>query len=222
MAVNYSVAPRKIRLLKDENGNVSFNTSADKAEVRFYAYPQVGSVMTFEQFAEHVVSHDSKYHKGDVLAVVVEVMRCLKEQLLNGKRVQLSDLGVFSLKLSGPGAPSMTDFNTQTNITTIEVRWTPGKNFRDLRHDEDLVLNQVLTKEEDAEIKKAKKAASPSVKGENPSGNGPSGDNVPGGTTTDNSQQTTDNGQNPSGGNPSGGQQTTDNGQQPGGDDGLV
>ena len=213
MAVNYSVAPRKIRLLKDENGNVSFNTSADKAEVRFYAYPQVGSVMTFEQFAEHVVSHDSKYHKGDVLAVVVEVMRCLKEQLLNGKRVQLSDLGVFSLKLSGPGAPSMTDFNTQTNITTIEVRWTPGKNFRDLRHDEDLVLNQVLTKEEDAEIKKAKKAASPSVKGESPSGS-----DVPGGTTTDNSQQTTDNGQNPSGGNPSGGQQTTDNGQQSGGD----
>ncbi|MDO4957382.1 MAG: hypothetical protein Q4E60_10245 [Bacteroidales bacterium] len=218
MAVNFSISSMPVRLIRDKEGKLFYNT--DKSKVKFYAKAQAAGEMSFEEFAEHVASHNSKYHKGDVLAMIVEVNRCLHEELLNGKIISLSDLGTFSLVLSGPGAESVTDFNTTANIEKVKVRWKPGKLFKNLRQNDALQLKQVLTTKEDAEIKKAKKAASPSVKDESPSGSdSPSGDNVPGGTTTDNSQQTTDN---PSGGNPSGGQQTTDNGQQSGGDDGLV
>lgn len=147
--------------------------------------------MSFEQFAEHVAGHDSKYHKGDILAIVVEVMRCLKEELLNGKKIQLSDLGTFSLILNGPGAPSVTDFSVNTNITAVKVKWTPGEAFSNLRNDKGLMFTQVLTKKEDAAIKKQKRDASTSVKEENPSGDNPTG-----------GQQTE---------SPKGGQQTTDN-----------
>lgn len=167
MSVNYSISPMPVRLKKDDEGNVVYN--ANKEEVLYYAKAQSAGKMTFEQFAEHVASHDSKYHKGDILAMVVEVMRCLKEQVLNGVQVQLSDLGTFSLILNGPGAPSISDFSVNTHISHVKVKWIPGEAFKNLRHDKDLKFNLVLTKKEDAKIKKVMREASPSVK---PSENG--------------------------------------------------
>lgn len=193
MSVNYSISPMPVRLKKDDEGNVVYNPNKD--EVMYYAKAQSAGKMSFEQFAEHVAGHDSKYHKGDILAIVVEVMRCLKEELLNGKKIQLSDLGTFSLILNGPGAPSVTDFSVNTNITAVKVKWTPGEAFSNLREDKDLMFTQVLTKKEDAAIKKQKRDASPSVKEENPSGNNPTG----GQQSTDNGQQTGGN-TNPGGG----------------------
>lgn len=183
MSVNYSISPMPVRLKKDDEGNVVYNPNKD--EVMYYAKAQSAGKMSFEQFAEHVAGHDSKYHKGDILAIVVEVMRCLKEELLNGKKIQLSDLGTFSLILNGPGAPSVTDFSVNTNITAVKVKWTPGEAFSNLRNDKDLMFTQVLTKKEDAAIKKQKRDASPSVKEETtdtpqptpPADNTQSGDN---------------------------------------------
>ena len=183
MSVNYSISPMPVRLKKDDEGNVVYNPNKD--EVMYYAKAQSAGKMSFEQFAEHVAGHDSKYHKGDILAIVVEVMRCLKEELLNGKKIQLSDLGTFSLVLNGSGAPSVTDFSVNTNITAVKVKWTPGEAFSNLRNDKDLMFTQVLTKKEDAAIKKQKRDASPSVKEETtdtpqptpPADNTQSGDN---------------------------------------------
>lgn len=184
MSVNYSISPMPVRLKKDDEGNVVYNPNKD--EVMYYAKAQSAGKMNFDQFAEHVAGHNSKYHKGDIMAMVVEVMRCLKEGLLNGKTIQLSDLGTFALILNGPGAPSLTDFNVSTNITAVKVKWTPGEAFSNLREDKDLMFTQVLTKKEDAAIKKQKRDASPSVKEENPSGDNPTGGQQP----TDNGQQT--------------------------------
>lgn len=160
--VNFSISAMPVRLQKGADGQISYN--ADSTQVRYYAKAQTAARMNFDQFAEHVASHNSKYHKGDIQAVIVETMRCLKEELFNGKSIQLSDLGTFCLTLNGPGAPSVSDFNVQENITSIKVRWTPGSAFRNLRKDSDLQLVQVLTRDENADIKKAKKQASPSVK----------------------------------------------------------
>lgn len=182
MSVNYSISPMPVRLKKDKEGKVVYN--ANKEDVLYYAKAQSAGKMTFEQFAEHVASHDSKYHKGDILAMVVEVMRCLKEQVLNGVQVQLSDLGTFSLVLNGPGAPSISDFSVNTHITHVKVKWIPGEAFQNLRHDKDLKFNLVLTKKEDAKIKKEMRQASPSVKPtENETPNG-------GQQSTDSGQQT--------------------------------
>lgn len=194
MSVNYSISPMPVRLKKDNEGNVVYNPNKD--EVMYYAKAQSAGKMNFDQFAEHVAGHNSKYHKGDIMAMVVEVMRCLKEGLLNGKTIQLSDLGTFALILNGPGAPSLTDFNVSTNITAVKVKWTPGEAFSNLRNDKDLMFTQVLTKKEDAAIKKQKRDASPSV-------NSPS-----------DSQQTTDNSQQTGGNIQGGGSDQTDSGSQ--------
>lgn len=68
--VNYSISPMPIRLQKDTNGNINYNSNSEI--VKYYAKAQAAGKMTFEQFAEHVASHDSKYHKGDTLTVIVE------------------------------------------------------------------------------------------------------------------------------------------------------
>ena len=52
--------------------------------------------------------------------------------MLEGKRVKLGDLGDFQPRLRTEGAETTEDFNI-ANIKAVNVSWTPGKEFENLR-----------------------------------------------------------------------------------------
>lgn len=56
---------------------------------------------------------------------------CLVEMLLEGKKVQLGDLGNFWISLSSEGAESLKAF-TAANITSVNIIFTPGDDFQNL------------------------------------------------------------------------------------------
>ena len=57
---------------------------------------------------------------------------CLREQLLAGNKVSLGDLGSFHVELACDGADTTDEFNAQ-KIKDVNVRWTPGLEFKNLR-----------------------------------------------------------------------------------------
>ena len=61
-------------------------------------------------------------------------MACLREQLLAGNSVQLGDMGNFRVELQTEGAVTTDDFSAE-NIKAVNVCWTPGKRFKNLRDD---------------------------------------------------------------------------------------
>ena len=65
---------------------------------------------------------------------------CMREQLLEGKKIRLGDLGDFSILLSSKGAEDADKFSAQ-NITDVKVQWEPGAEFKNLIADAEFNLN---------------------------------------------------------------------------------
>lgn len=66
------------------------------------------------------------------MGVITAMVDCLREQLLQGNKVQLGELGSFYVRLSSKGVDKAEDFNASNNITSVTVRWDRGRNFGDL------------------------------------------------------------------------------------------
>ena len=71
------------------------------------------------------------YKRGQVKGVLSDMCSCLVEQLLEGKKVMLDELGNFWLSISSEGAESCETF-TSKNITAVNIIFTPGTDFENL------------------------------------------------------------------------------------------
>ena len=92
-----------------------------------HARAQVNEVMTLRDFTKHIAAH-GRYSRGKVNGVISDMCACLVEMLLEGKKVQLGDLGDFWITLNSKDAASCQAF-TAGMITGINVVFTPGKDF---------------------------------------------------------------------------------------------
>ena len=93
---------------------------------------QYSEKMSLAEFAEHISSHNSVYDKADVTAVLIKAVKCMKENLLAGKKIELGDLGEFFVTLSSVGVVNAEDYNPSLHVKSVNVNWTPGENFQNL------------------------------------------------------------------------------------------
>lgn len=95
-----------------------------------YAKAQVKEVMTFRKFVAHIAEHGG-HKRGQVKGVLSDTCSCLVEQLLEGKKILLDDLGNFWISLTSMGAENCEAF-TSKNITGVKIIFTPGEDFENL------------------------------------------------------------------------------------------
>ena len=180
-----------------------------------YAKNQVREVWDLDKFCKHIASHHAGYSRGMVKAILSDMCDCLVEQLLNGNKIKLGTLGVFSASISSEGAESVDKF-TEDNIKAVNINFNPGKDFENLIGQAEFKL--VASRIAQAAVLKAEKkgdgtvdleAAKKKANGSNENGGGgnkPSGD---GGDTPSGGGSTPGGGSGSSTENPGGG--TTDN-----------
>ena len=136
---------------------------------------------------------------------------CMREMLLEGKKIRLGDLGDFSLLLGSKGAETADKFTAQ-NINQVKVQWEPGKEFKNLIDDAE--FNLVASRSAQAAVLKAIREGKTNVDlnlpinpdggddgnggGTNGGGSGSTGDNTgtSGGNTGENSGNTDGTGDN--------------------------
>ena len=106
----------------------------DITETKAYGNAQVHEVIDLYGFAKHITDHGCSYDRGDVAAILVKAVDCLREMMLAGNKVNLGELGSFYVELATEGQKKTEDFNASC-IKAVNVRWKPGKNFKDLRKD---------------------------------------------------------------------------------------
>jgi predicted histone-like DNA-binding protein len=112
---------------------------AQITETKAYGTAQIHDNLDFDEFCKHVADHNCPFSKGTIKGVLTDAVACIREQLLGGNKVTLGDLGAFHIELACEGAVTTEDFSTD-NIKEVNVRWTPGKNFRNLRSDAEFQL----------------------------------------------------------------------------------
>lgn len=158
-----------------------------------FAVAQYSEVMTIDKFAKHIANHGCVYSRADIAAILYLAVDEMREQLLDGKKMRLGDLGDFSISLTSKGAENADKF-TSANITGVNVVWEPGADFKNLLGDAE--FNLVASRSAQAALLKALKAGESKVDldattggDDKPSGDGgdnkPSGDggSTPGGDT---------------------------------------
>ena len=173
--INYSIAMM---------GNPAKQEEPKKA----YGVAQYAEKMTLEQFSEHISDHNSVYDAEDVQAILGKAVKCLREMLLAGKKVELGKLGEFYVTLKGKGAETAKDYTPDTYVEKVNVVWTPGKLFADLK--KEATFNFVASRDEQTEAKRKAKAqeSTPAQKpsgGGSGSGGGQGADNPGSGTGSD-------------------------------------
>ena len=192
--INYSITARAV------NSNL-FEINQAKAEgkqpdakdvalvetvvTNYFATAQYTEVMTIEKFARHIADHGTTYSRADIMAILYMAVDCMREQLLEGKKIRLGELGDFSLSLSSKGAETAEKFSSQ-NIQRVAVSWEPGSEFRNLLADAE--FNLVATRSAQAAVLKAIKEGKTNVDISSPVNpdsdpSNPGSPSNPGGTT---------------------------------------
>lgn len=142
MAIPYSLALRLAKPGFPEKGN------------KTYPVAQYYQLLDLGKMAAHMAGHASKYSKGDIMAVTTELTSCIREQLLLGNKIQLGDLGAFSVTLISKGEDNAESFSTSL-IQKVKVHWEPSAEFTDLLNDCEFEF--VGTREAQAAARKAEK-----------------------------------------------------------------
>ena len=122
-----------------------------------FAVAQYADVMTIEKFARHIATHGCVYSRADISAILYMAVDCMREMLLDGRKIRLGDLGDFSVSLTSKGAESADKFTSQ-NITAVNVVWDCGPEFKNLIADAE--FNLVASRSAQAALLKAIKSGS--------------------------------------------------------------
>lgn len=174
--VNYSIVMRPVNTnlleinmakarVKEARAAGEEPTAEDLAlvasEVRkAFAVAQYAELMPIEKFAKHISTHGCVYSRADISAILYLAVDCMRELLLEGKKIRMGDLGDFSVSLSSRGAADAQSFSAQ-NITDLKVIWEPGVAFKSLLPDAE--FNLVASRAAQAKVIKAIKAGESSV-----------------------------------------------------------
>ena len=78
------------------------------------------------------------------ISILTMAVDCMREQLLAGQKIQLGDLGDFSISINSIGAESSAAYNPAIHARKLNVNWSAGTRFRNLL--EDAVFNLVATR----------------------------------------------------------------------------
>ena len=189
--IKYSIVQRTVNLAEQAMAKQNGTEDSFVPKVKFYGAAQQTDCLTLDQFAKHISEHHSKYGKGDIYCVLVEMVSCMREQLLLGNKISLGDMGSFYITLSSKGAEFYDEFSAQ-NITHVNVRWEQGQDFKDLLTDANFELVETR-KAAAATLKQVRESYPSRPEEENPEGSGNGGSSSDSGNTTPGGSDTGDN-----------------------------
>ncbi len=95
----------------------------NKAYGKYYAYPVVEQMVDLNALSQHMSEHNTPFSAGTIKGVLTDMVKCIKELLLEGRSVRVDDLAVFSLGIvNGEGADTPEDFSVSKNIKGLKLR----------------------------------------------------------------------------------------------------
>lgn len=108
----------------------------DEDVLRVYATAQKGQTMSLDDFARHIATHGSVYGRDVIYGVLLKMVDCLREKLLEGYVVELGELGSFYVNIVNANwqklPEDMDKFNAGIHIVGVNVVWRKGAEFKTL------------------------------------------------------------------------------------------
>lgn len=165
------------------------NPKIKEAYGKYYARPVVTQTVDLNGLAEHMTEHNTGFSPGATKGLLTDMVKCIKELVLQGLAVKIDDLAIFSIGLkTKKGADSEDDFSVAKNIEGVRLRARATGNLTSSKLD----IQASLKNAANLLVEDSRKTTTPSGPDGDGSGSGtndPSkGDSSQTGDNTDNSQ----------------------------------
>ena len=183
-------------------------TSQSELAGKIYARVDYKQELSVQDMAHHMAEHNTMFSEGSITGVLIDFVKCIREQVLMGNTVKINNLAIFKATVEGNGLDTLYDAQTDKVATAtlgtlkdgdktgpaVKVIKLLAQSTGDFTREElkkDVKFS--FTDKTKAEIAQAKGSLTP-----NPSPNGEGSENQGGGTNTGGDN-------NGGGGNPGGG-----------------
>ena len=99
------------------------NNNSDSSKFgKWYARAASDQTLETDALAAHMANHNSPYSAGVIAGVLKDMIKCVKELVLDGKKVKLNDLAIFYLGLQSTSADTPETFDVAKNIKAARLR----------------------------------------------------------------------------------------------------
>ena len=190
--------------------NITKNTMADSRMFgKWYARVEYKQTMGIREMARHMAEHNTPFSVGTIEGILIDFVKCTREQCLLGNTVKIDDLAIFKCTVEANGLTLAENYKVNCGLGTIPTTGPDGTGAPDFTKQAQAAVGTVkllaqatgdFTKKElndDVTFRWTKKAAETINAIIDPDGNASSGSSQSG----NQSQGGTDNG----GGNQGGG-----------------
>lgn len=165
------------------------NKKMEAAYGKYYARPVVTQTIGISGLADHMSEHNTGFSPGAVQGLLTDMVKCIRELVLQGIAVKIENLAIFSLGIrTKSGADSVDDFSVAKNIEGVKLRARATGNLMNSKLDilAQLKSTSSLVGETDGKTTggKTDSGDTPSGGGNTPSGGGSSSTDQ-GGSSTD-------------------------------------
>lgn len=114
-------------------------TAEGATKGKWYAKSVVLGTLTWDEFMDHVATHNSTFDKSVITAVMSLFVDTATEVMASGYKVRLGDLGSLRLAICAPTDPDdegknyvddPKDFNPTANILAVKLAFSPNRATR--------------------------------------------------------------------------------------------
>ena len=97
--------------------------TGNKCFGKWFAKNVVEETIDLDGLAGHMSNHNSPYSKGVIKGLLTDMIGCIKELLLEGKKVKIDDLAIFSLGIKNKEmADKEEDFTVSKNVSGVKLK----------------------------------------------------------------------------------------------------
>lgn len=96
----------------------------------------------FKELCRHVAVHSRTLDVGTIVAVMTALEAEVRDLLLDGRSVQLGELGSLSLTLDSASVERASDFRPERDVKGVRLRIYPGRALQTARLRQDMTLRQ--------------------------------------------------------------------------------
>ena len=108
---------------------------------KYYLRPIYDETVDLNGLAAHMASHNTPFTKGQLVAVLTDIVGCINELCLDSKSVKIAGLGIFQARISTKGAKTLKEFSLRENMLNLFIGCRGVDDFRSYRLEAMMRLN---------------------------------------------------------------------------------
>ena len=103
-------------------------TSESELAGKLYARVSYKQTLNVQDMAHHMADHNTAFSEGTITGILIDFVKCIREQVLNGNTVKIDNLAIFKATVEGNGLETLYDAeNDKVAMATVGTLPTGAK-----------------------------------------------------------------------------------------------